>query len=1402
MKKYKNKEEQRLAANAKSNRYYHRNAQKISIARNTNRNKLALQMAKQETKKRLKRQERLSIRTDSESSKLNSIARVEDIQRSFNIRVNYSPMSYLEQICLKTQEWMVISARDSVCPALSDSFDILIKGANESCKHLEVGDEYTQGARVKRRIEQFVACMEDIAIAGIKGNLKVEYKCSSFKSIRSRWLCHPSFWFLPFMSNSHSASSNSHSASNSEPVYLQQARVVFLEPGEVIVVASRVVHAPPSTLYEVPQDVEPGFTFIATRTPPFDPTIAEPARRYVWTPEEATPPPSPMLSSASSLESEVPESQVPVQLPATRSTQQVSPSDNPPTTDPLTPTSSALSTSHAAYTRADAPPPYVAQIQQPLPEGLVKVYAAWNSHVPTPVEILTYWPRALYEKCYIVLEGCRIGIFPTCQGPSPNRLWRGYQAQDSNPSVSQRPYLHSDSLIDIDVSSQDNPTQGWLPFREEYLEEMLWVEGRRGLGDQCSACSVVNPIYRCVDEECVLAGMMCKKCMISSHATHPLHWIERWSGNRFEPETLKSLGLVIQLGHRPKERCVFYQAAHSDFTVIHTNAIHEVSVRFCGCDDNLSHRTQLLRTLWYPATAADPQTATTFSCLRQFQHLNCQGKLPAYDYYHCLEIMTQSRQRVKPKPRYPAFLRTMFQWRHLKMCKRAGRGHAASGIEGTTQGELGLDCPACPRPDKSLPPDWKEKGELSLFLAIDANFRLRNRVVSSTDKSPILGDGWAYLVNSIPYRKHIEGHVSDTDGLRVSGVGGICCARHRVWRKNGIGDLQKGERYCNIDFIFWSTIDGEDYLVLVISYDISCQWSVNFWERMAKIDKNFKVKFTKTGVRFMVPKFHLRAHKPGCHFKFSFDYAPGCGETHGETIEEGWSQSNKAAGQTKEMGLGTRAMTLDDIFGFANWRTIARLDENIGKRLVVAVKEFDLHEWDFKQFDNSLASTLGREILGEWRDSVLAWENDHSKPCPYEDLEHDEEKGQLKTVQLEMIAEEKAMLEAGTSAFATSPRSLELYILTNKYLTTAQQLEVEKRRSGLLKHITQFRNLQSMLMPRLSDVLSAEEMEHIENPDLSRPEKIRLFLPSECGTASAMRTACVAGLMDNEARLREVEARDALEGVRDGLRARTAANRYKVQNITGQIGNTRASGVLRDIDIRIHSHKIRYQLARDALLSLRGHGKWEETLRPLKDEDVRGLSERALTREEQAQREAIMSRLGVGVDEEWSDGEGLEEVMITSRRGERTRHLSWIWYNLRAEELSEGDPEYREALRVEWCKARARVHRWREELMLLTDELRRMVDYSIWKGEWWMKRVVGQEGMKTSVSAELAEGLNAYAWQQVKYQEERAVQVTDRWYKLRTHADKVLNRIQALPTLFLDFGEDDTDIIKEAEACI
>jgi hypothetical protein len=40
------------------------------------------------------------------------------------------------------------------------------------------------------------------------------------------------------------------------------------------------------------------------------------------------------------------------------------------------------------------------------------------------------------------------------------------------------------------------------------------------------------------------------------------------------------------------------------------------------------------------------------------------------------------------------------------MMKRAGRGHDPSGVKGTHQGELALQCRACPQDGKNLPEGW------------------------------------------------------------------------------------------------------------------------------------------------------------------------------------------------------------------------------------------------------------------------------------------------------------------------------------------------------------------------------------------------------------------------------------------------------------------------------------------------------------------------------------------------------------------------------------------------------------------------------------------------------------------------------------------------------------------------
>ena len=51
------------------------------------------------------------------------------------------------------------------------------------------------------------------------------------------------------------------------------------------------------------------------------------------------------------------------------------------------------------------------------------------------------------------------------------------------------------------------------------------------------------------------------------------------------------------------------------------------------------------------------------------------------------------------------------EWRHLKMLKRAGRGHDPGGVDATQEGECAVACPACPQPEMNLPEDWENYPE-------------------------------------------------------------------------------------------------------------------------------------------------------------------------------------------------------------------------------------------------------------------------------------------------------------------------------------------------------------------------------------------------------------------------------------------------------------------------------------------------------------------------------------------------------------------------------------------------------------------------------------------------------------------------------------------------------------------
>ncbi|KAG1750472.1 uncharacterized protein EDB91DRAFT_1235016 [Suillus paluster] len=223
------------------------------------------------------------------------------------------------------------------------------------------------------------------------------------------------------------------------------------------------------------------------------------------------------------------------------------------------------------------------------------------------------------------------------------------------------------------------------------------------------------------------------------------------------------------------------------------------------------------------------------------------------------------------------------------MCIELETGTVLQVFE-TLSGKGGRVLLACPQPGRNLPHAWQlaPKGKrwlYGLFLAIDANFRLKRQIVSKDTVDPSLSCGWGYFVDETTYKTHLTNHSMEVQENRTTGLGTINCARHNMKLPNGVGDLQKGERYINMDFLFFSTLHHRSLKVLNVSYDITCQWHKNLWARMVTLPEDYQLDHAIKTVCFFVPKFHLPAHIAKCQTMFSFNWSHWVGRTDGEAPE-------------------------------------------------------------------------------------------------------------------------------------------------------------------------------------------------------------------------------------------------------------------------------------------------------------------------------------------------------------------------------------------------------------------------------------------------------------------------------------------------------------------------------------
>ncbi|TFY55526.1 hypothetical protein EVJ58_g8192 [Rhodofomes roseus] len=826
----------------------------------------------------------------------------------------------------------------------------------------------------------------------------------------------------------------------------------------------------------------------------------------------------------------------------------------------------------------------------------------------------------------------------------------------------------------------DNPLREWTPEIDDWLAELIRLEGRCGYSTtSCAQCNSDDSPFRCRD--CLDGRMYCQSCILCQHRALPFHRMEQWQADTqyFAKINLKSLGLRIQLGHPPGETCVNPEKAFGDdFVVLDVSGIHCVGLDFCGCAHEQSRTAQLLRARLFPATPTNPKTAATFSLLRQFHLLSIQANVSGFEFHATLARLTDNTGVDPPPDRYPSLMRMMRMWRNLRMLKRAGRGHDAAGVKATAPGECAVVCPACPHPGKNLPDDWKtappERQWLyRLFVGIDANFRLKRRAVSSNERDPGLNRGYSYFVEEAGYKAHLERYSDLVQETSSS------CHNHDA-----------------------SSIQDGDHVVLVVSYDIACQWSVHFWERMQKYDPQWDR--ARRQFIFLIPKFHLPAHQASCRENYSFNYAKYVGRTDGEAVERGWSAVNGFSGSTRDMGPGARRDLLDDVFADYNWRKITRLPETILTKVKNVVEQRSRKVLAFEAFDEK----MDPERRAAWKTQVETWEaTGGASSNPFAITRRPITMASVRLKLAEREAEDinarKKARETDAWPQASLDDLISPYALLSQGLdheeeqlkakkanlgsraTDLQKGDVVVARNALHRTIEAWQTAQHLYMP----TVAVHRSRDIGQPSPSSfAEDLPLYLPSD-----------VVDMLPVDRKLQEIEwelrvglAHDALEDVRRLVCARRKLFEVKGRFISGQHHNTRARGVIKRLAPALDKMGWRREVG----------------LQKLEDKDVRHISD--------------------------PDPEDVDE------QTEGTREVSWIWLTKGARS-GDDDEDEQEMLRIEWCQTRARAHRFTEEAQLLEEEMRRVLQYYEWQRCWWVERADAWEGQ----SPEHREGLVAYA---------------------------------------------------------
>ncbi|KAK7027953.1 hypothetical protein VNI00_015036 [Paramarasmius palmivorus] len=900
-------------------------------------------------------------------------------------------------------------------------------------------------------------------------------------------------------------------------------------------------------------------------------------------------------------------------------------------------------------------------------------------------------------------------------------------------------------------SKSSDRYQGISSLMEEFrskhdilMDYLLMHESDETLGEPCN-CG--RDTRSCFCDQCQHLAPSCVECFIEAHHSNPWHWAQYLIDGRIEQRdiTQLKLGYAITVGH-PRSAAIECENLKSSpcetraFTVIHYNGIHQTNVFFCTCclADDADRFSKLLRSRIFPCSVQKPQVGVTFETMRQFHVHTLTSKKSAYDYVEALARLTNNAFPQDVKDIYRQFLRAHRVWAALIAQKRAGLAHGMDGFFPNRRPKsVIVPCFSCPERGFNVDDTMMTAAPeryihlVQLTLSIDGHFGLQRFQKTSDPDDVSLLQGQGFFPKDQDYDVYVNEVVAHADeksscsrfnaiemqnklkfkGCTITGVLGVQCGRHAMFLS--MVDLQRGERFANADYALYYALLHYTYAIrnsnlteaakwfrrILLLYDVVCQFRVNLPER-------FQLQFPDLApvievMRTLIPKMHLYGHVEPCKYKYSLNFYPSSGRTHGEGIETSWSESKQAGGSTRQMNHGHRHDKIIDNHNEWNWVKLMDMAASLERHLKEACLKVD----EMVTFYVESSRILGKDLVDKW----LAEAQAH---VPFLDLRSSEQKKkdktwsspfQLNTAKLMSEGEALKQLQEEDLTRQRVPGVPSNTAPTLQWISLGIDIQRQQRRLHQLKRnhsseddidrttdlvskaLITLREIQLQDIPALSPLIDA-----IAIADLSL-EKEPVLLPSDLVDSrwQAKLKFSLSARHDDpfaiavrlgdcsrmELKLREGEANDAISQLCNIILHAMLVKKEKEKRARGVKQNLKSMKFIRTIIEKRGVHASTYTHARRCILRLTGQQS-DKNYPPLTQEDL------------------------------WA-----KNAVDSIGLGEGKQTDSWIWTYGQLRDLDQkGRNEFiDEVKRVRWFRAYADVWRWIEEKEILEEEFRRFI---------------------------------------------------------------------------------------------